>query len=196
MPDTGGVGQRAPGGWGARLWWITLVRACVALWLGVAVLVSGRTRPALANFIAVYWLAGSLLTLRWVLANRRRAGNRLVAVAALVGTAAGMLVLLRAVLRDYVPVKVLLVVLGATAIATGVLRLSGHFRDDQGAERPRSPHRTALGVLEIALGAVLVLADSVTRGVAIAAGLWGLVGGTILLASALELRRAGRGQQR
>jgi hypothetical protein len=51
-------------------------------------------------------------------------------------------------------------------------------------------------VLEIALGAVLVLADSVTRGVAIAAGLWGLVGGTILLASALELRRAGRGQQR
>jgi uncharacterized membrane protein HdeD (DUF308 family) len=45
---------------GMRMWWIVLVRAVVALVLGVAVLLSEKTRPALGNFIAVYWLLGSI----------------------------------------------------------------------------------------------------------------------------------------
>jgi len=185
--------QRTPGTPGPRLWWIMLLRAGVALWLGLVVLLSGKTRPALANFIAVYWLAGSLLTLRWVLANRGRGGNRVVVVAAVAGMTAGALVLLRVVLRDYLPAQAVLFVLGTAAIVTGLLRVAGRFRDDHLAgERPRLPHRAALGALEIGLGAVLILADEATRAVAIAAGLWGLVGGTILLRGALEMRRAGR----
>jgi uncharacterized membrane protein HdeD (DUF308 family) len=190
---TGGGRQRAAGARGARLWWIVLLRAGVALSLGLGVLLSGRTGSALANFIAFYWLVGSLLTLRWVLANRGRVGNRLVASAGLVGVAAGALVLLRFVLRDLLSADAVLFVLGVTAVATGLLRLTGTFRDDQLTdERPRLPHRVALGTLEIGLGAVLILADEATRAVAIAAGLWGLVGGTILLRSALEMRQAAR----
>ena len=34
---------------GTRLWWIVLVRAVVALVLGVVVLLSGKTKPALGN---------------------------------------------------------------------------------------------------------------------------------------------------
>jgi hypothetical protein len=47
-------------------------------------------------------------------------------------------------------------------------------------------------VLELALGVALLLADRATRPVAIAAGLWAIVGGTIMLVDALALRRMGR----
>jgi uncharacterized membrane protein HdeD (DUF308 family) len=175
------------------MWWIVLVRAVVALVLGVAVLLSEKTRPALGNFIAVYWLLGSILTLRWFLEHRPRPGSRLALTAALVGIVAGALVLLRFLLRDAVSAEVVLALLGVVAVLTGVLRLSGAFHDDQvAADRPRLPHRVALGVLELAMGAVLLLAHDLTRLVAIVAGLWGLAGGTILLLDALALRRVHR----
>jgi hypothetical protein len=44
----------------------------------------------------------------------------------------------------------------------------------------------------VALGSALLLADRATRTVAVAAGLWAIVGGTILLVDALALRRMGR----
>jgi hypothetical protein len=50
----------------------------------------------------------------------------------------------------------------------------------------------ALGILELALGMALLLARNATRPVAIVAGLWGIVGGTIMLVDALALRRMGR----
>jgi hypothetical protein len=50
----------------------------------------------------------------------------------------------------------------------------------------------ALGVLELALGVALVLARAATRPVVIAAGLWAVVGGTIMLMDALALRRMAR----
>lgn len=68
--------------------WVALLRALVALALGDAVLVAGRDRETLANFIAVYWLLGSVLTLRWVLAHRGRPGSRPASAAALVGIVA------------------------------------------------------------------------------------------------------------
>jgi uncharacterized membrane protein HdeD (DUF308 family) len=113
--------------------------------------------------------------------------------AALVGIVAGVLVLLRFLLRDAVSADAVLALLGVAAVLTGVLRLSGAFHDDQvAADRPRLPHRVALGVLELAMGAVLLLAHDLTRPVAIVAGLWGLAGGTILLLDALALRRMHR----
>jgi uncharacterized membrane protein HdeD (DUF308 family) len=177
-----------------RLWWIVLARAVVALVLGAAVLLSEKTKPALGNFIAVYWLLGSVLTLRWFLEHRPRPGSRLALAAALVGILAGSLVLLRFLLRDAVSADVVLALLGVAAVLTGALRLSGAFHDDQvAADRPRLPHRVALGVLELAAGAVLLLAHDLTRVVAVIAGLWGLAGGTILLLDALALRPARRG---
>ena len=51
--DTGRVAPKAPP---ARLWWIMLARAAVALLLGLSVLLAEKSRPALANFIGLYWL--------------------------------------------------------------------------------------------------------------------------------------------
>lgn len=175
----------------ARLWWIMLARAAVAFLLGLVVLLSDKTRPALANFIGIYWLLGSLLTLRWLARHQRPSGNRLVWAAAILGIVAGLLVLLRFLLEDVLSTNLVLTLLGLTAILTGLLRLSGSFRDHIIDGRPRLPHRVALGVLELALGVLLLLARGATRPVAIAAGLWAIVGGTIMLVDALALRRMG-----
>ena len=186
--DAGQAAAAAP----ARLWLLMLARAAVALLLGLTVLaLDDKARPALANFIGVYWLIGSLLTLRWVWRNRRMPGNRLVSAAAAAGVVAGILVLARLLLEDVLSVGVVLTLLGVTAILTGLLRLSGTFRDHVVEGRSRLPHRVALGALEIVLGILLVLARSPTRPVAVAAGLWALVGGAIMLVDALELRRMG-----
>jgi uncharacterized membrane protein HdeD (DUF308 family) len=188
---TDDAARAAPKAPPARLWWIMLARAAIALLLGLVVLVGEKTRPALANFIGVYWLLGSLLTLRWLSRHRRLPGNRLVWAAAVLGAVAGLLVLVRRVLEDVLSPNLVLTLLGLTAILTGLLRLSGTFRDHVLDGRPRLPHRVALGALELALGVSLLLARGATRPVAIAAGLWGIVGGTIMLVDALALRRMG-----
>ena len=180
------AGRAAPS---ARLWGIMLARAVVALLLGLSLLLPEKTRPALRNFIGIYWLLGSLLTLRWVSRHRRERGTRLARAAAVMGILAGVLVLARSALEDLLSASLVLTLLGLTAILTGLLRLSGSFRDHVVDGRPRLPHRVALGVLELALGVLLVLAHRATRPVAIAAGLWAIVGGTIMLVDALALRR-------
>jgi uncharacterized membrane protein HdeD (DUF308 family) len=187
--DTGRVAPKAPP---SRLWWIMLARAAVALLLGLSVLLAEKSRPALGNFIGIYWVLGSLLTLRWVSQHRGERGSRLAWAAAVMGILAGVLVLARFALEDVLSDNLVLALLGLTAILTGLLRVSGTFRDHVIGGRPRLPHRVALGVLELALGVALLLADRATRAVAIAAGLWAIVGGTIMLVDALALRRIGR----
>jgi len=187
-----GAARRRSAGGAGRAWWLHLLRGVVALLLGASVLAAGRAQPFLVNFIAIYWLIGSLLTIRWALASRGRPGRRLAAAAALAGVLAAVVVLLRFPLSGAVSRELTLHLLGAAAILTGLLRLAGAFRDDAvTTDRPRLSHRTLIGGLEIALGIVLVLADEVTRPIAVLAGLWGLVGGTLLLVDALALRRRG-----
>jgi uncharacterized membrane protein HdeD (DUF308 family) len=147
--DGGRAAAKAPP---ARLWWIMLARAAIALLLGLVVLLSEKTRPALVNFIGVYWLVGSLLTLRWVFRHQRQPGSRLVWAAAVIGVVAGLLVLLRFALEDVLSTDLVLTLVGLTAILTGLLRVSGTFRDHVIDGRPRLPHRVTLGILELMLG--------------------------------------------
>ena len=72
----------------ARYWWLTALRGLVALALGVAVAVAGRGSARLVTFLALFWLTGGLITLRFRLAIRPRPGFRLglaAAIAAVVG---------------------------------------------------------------------------------------------------------------
>jgi hypothetical protein len=79
----------------ARYWWLTVLRGLVALVLALAITVGGRNTGRLVTFLALFWMTGGLITLRFALAIRPRPGFRLglaAAVAAVVGAA---LVLLR-----------------------------------------------------------------------------------------------------
>ena len=178
----------------ARGWSLTFVRGLVALCLGGALLVAGAGESRLATFIGVYWLLGSLLTIRWVVRSSGIPGRRLGALAAGIGAVTAVALLARRPLDDVVGTGVLLDLVGAGAIATGALRMLGGFRDDQLAdERPRRRDSMLAGALDGGLGIALILtSDATSTWVRFLAAAWGLVGGTLLLIDALWLRRLAR----
>jgi uncharacterized membrane protein HdeD (DUF308 family) len=171
---------------------VAVVRGLAALAVAVIVLITRQTRPALVNMIAIYWLVGSVLTLRWAF-TRASAGKIWAIAAGVLGFAAGALVLLRFAVHSAVPIPVARVVLGSAAVATGVLRVTGAFRDPETMDgRVSLPRRAPLGILEIALGALLLAQLSSTRPVAIVAGVWGFAAGIVLLAEAASMRNRSR----
>jgi uncharacterized membrane protein HdeD (DUF308 family) len=175
-------------------YWVFLARGSFALALGIALLASGSGLSLLGNFLAVYWIVGAVLTLRWATGHRAATGRRLGAVAGLIGIVAGILVLLRGLLDDLVDQGYLLDLLGVCALATGVLRLSGGFRDDQFAsDKPRDRYRLVVGTLDVGLGVALILVSEETVStVRLALGVWGLLTGTFLVLDAFRLRRLDR----
>ena len=152
---------------------------------------AGAGQSRLATFIGVYWLLGSVLTLRWVLRSRAVPGRRLAAIAAAVGGVAALVLLARELLNELVGMSLLLDLVGAGAIATGAIRILGGFRDDQLQDgRPHNRSSILAGMLDAGLGvALLITSDSTSTGVRLLAAAWGLVGGTMLLVDALRLRR-------
>jgi uncharacterized membrane protein HdeD (DUF308 family) len=109
------------------------------------------------------------------------------------GVHGGALVLLRLAVDSAVTLSVARIVLGSAAIATGVLRVTGAFRDPEAmGGRVSIPRRAPLGFLEIALGALLLAQLTSTRPVAILAGAWGFAAGIVLLVEAASIRRRSR----
>jgi uncharacterized membrane protein HdeD (DUF308 family) len=152
---------------------------------------AGAEESRLATFIGVYWLLGSVLTIRWVVRSREVPGRRLGALAAGIGAVTAVALLARRPLDDVVATGVLLDLVGAGAIATGALRILGGFHDDQvPGGRPRGRSSRLVGALDVGLGIALILtSDSTSTWVRFLAATWGLVGGTLLLVDALRLRR-------
>jgi uncharacterized membrane protein HdeD (DUF308 family) len=178
-----------------RFWWISALRGCLALFLGVGALLSGASQPMLVNFIAVYWLLGGILTIKWAVGVRWRAGARLGLAAGVLATGTGLVLLARHALDDVVNAQVLIGVVALTTVATGCLRLLGAFEIEE-----RTGHRwtiggLVLGSVEVGLGAILFLArNAQAPAVRITIGVWGLVAGILLLAQGvrmLHLRRTG-----
>jgi len=178
-------------------YWVFLARGCFALALGIALLATGAGLTMLGNFMAVYWIVGAVLTLRWAVGHREVAGHRLGAIAGLIGIVAGSLVLLRELVKELVGQGYLLDLLGLSAIATGLLRLSGAFRDDQLASgSPRVRYRFVVGTLDVGLGVALVLVSEDTLStVRLALAAWGLLTGTFLVLDAIRLRRFDRARR-
>jgi len=168
---------------------VLFARAVLVLGLGVAFLWSGSTRPVLGNLIAVYWLIGALVTLGWVRAHRGIHGQRLATAAGVLGVTSAVVLLARSLIAEVISTEAVLALFGATALMTGSLRLLGALHDDPAAHLSRTAYRLTLGLTELGLGIVLIASDELTRPVATAAGLWGLVGGTVMLLDALDLRR-------
>lgn len=189
----------APSGAGPIPRWayyVFLVRGAVALALGVALLLAGTSLTRLATFLALYWIVAALLTLRWAGAHRGAPGRRLGLLAGGLGLVAGITVLVGTRLGSVSYEGALLDFLGLSAAATGILRLSGRFHDDELADAlPRRRYRLVIGGLEVLLGAALVIADDRTSDdIRIALAVWGLATGTFLLLDALVLRRLARSQ--
>jgi uncharacterized membrane protein HdeD (DUF308 family) len=177
----------------ARYWWLTALRGVVALTLAVAIAVAGRSTGRLVTFLALFWITGGLITLRFALAIRPRPGFRLGLAAAIAAIVGAVLVLFRDRLSGLVDPGVFVGLLGISAVLTGLLRILGGFAVEERLGRRWTFGGIVLGTLEVAFGALLLLTGEVDPGLLapIAAG-WGAVSGTLLLAQGLRLRRFAR----
>jgi uncharacterized membrane protein HdeD (DUF308 family) len=164
--------------------WITATRGVMAIVLGLALaLQHDRAPSALVNFMGVYWSLNGIVTLQWGLAVEG-SKRRLPLVAGAIGIVTGAVVLVADVGTTF-----LLAILGVVITLTGIAHLLGGFElaDRSGRRwRPGVP----LGILEIGLGATLILTadrhDSLSTW--LASG-WALLGGSVLLSDALLMRR-------
>jgi uncharacterized membrane protein HdeD (DUF308 family) len=181
--------------------WITLIRGMLAVTLGVTLLIwPEKARPFLVSFMGMFWLASGIVSLRWGVHGERARGLSLLAGAA--GVLAGIGMLSRRFTMGMVGEDVLLSVVGLIILLTGLMHIFGGFRNVPEETRvygrirsrvwPRTWSWTAffLGMFEIVLGLLLVV-EPMGRGplIYVAASVWALIGGAILLSDALRLRR-------
>jgi uncharacterized membrane protein HdeD (DUF308 family) len=177
----------------ARYWWLTALRGLVALTLALAITVAGRSTARLVTFLALFWMTGGLITLRFALAIRPRPGFRLGLAAAIAAVVGAVLVLLRDRLSGRIEPDVFIGLLGVSAVLTGLLRILGGFAAEERLGRRWTLGGIVLGTLEVALGALLLLTNQVDPGLLVPiAAAWGAVSGILLLAQGLRLRRFAR----
>jgi uncharacterized membrane protein HdeD (DUF308 family) len=177
----------------ARYWWLTALRGLVALTLALAIAVAGRSTARLITFLALFWMTGGLITLRFALAIRPRPGFRLGLAAAIAAVVGAVLVLLRDRLSGRIEPDVFVGLLGVSAVLTGLLRILGGFAAEERLGRRWTLGGIVLGTLEVALGALLLLTNEVDPDLLVPiAAAWGAVSGILLLAQGLRLRRFAR----
>ena len=168
--------------------WIPLIRGLFAISLGVALFIQpDKSRPMLVNFMGLYWLMSGILSVRWGVHGQRP--RRLSVVAGLVGVLAGIAALSRNVALGLVSEIAIIYLLGVVILLTGVLHMAGGFRTGEDRVRQWSWGGFLLGLFEVVLGVMLLIAP-LERGPAIylAASVWAFLGGAMLIGDALRVR--------
>jgi uncharacterized membrane protein HdeD (DUF308 family) len=122
-------------------------------------------------------------------ASGRRAG-RLALIAGVIGVIAGLAMLGRVLFASWVAAEILLSLLGVIILLTGVLHASGGFRKRSTEGREWTWTSFLLGIFEILLGLNLSISPlNPENWVYLAASIWALLGGLILIGDALYLRQ-------
>lgn len=176
-------------------YWLTLGRSIFAIALGVAIFFyPDKTRPMLGNFIGMFWIAGSLMSIRWGLAHNR--SRNLTLIIGVLGAIAGLLMVSRFVVGNWVRQDLVDLLLGSIAVITGMLHMTGHLRVTKYAESSRTRSGIALGIFEVILGLVVLFTpwrESTIVNFVVAG--WALIGGIILFVDSLMMRKESKAQE-
>jgi uncharacterized membrane protein HdeD (DUF308 family) len=171
-----------------RLWLLNLIRGIFALAIGMLILGWPTIGTKLfVNFLAVFWLASGLISLRWGLSTHQKRGLWL--VAGLVGTFVGTALLLRSFYERYLDPGQAVRILGTLALFVGLINIFGGFRIPE-MTREQSLGRLLLGLFEVGLGVLLIILDALGPVSKLLAGGWAFIGGIALILQALQMRKA------
>ncbi|MEJ2752121.1 MAG: DUF308 domain-containing protein [Candidatus Promineifilaceae bacterium] len=169
--------------------WITLGRSFFALILGVALLFwPDKSLAMLGNFMGGFWIAGSLLSIRWGFAQEK--SKALPVAVGILGLVGGLVLVSRRFVDNVVGPELLFVFIGAVAILTGLLHMDGRIPVHKRPIFRRTRSGVLLGIFEIVLGLILLFTPWQDRVlinyVALA---WALIGSVVLFTDALAMRR-------
>ena len=167
--------------------WVTLLRSLFAIGLGVALIINSDTaRPLLGNFLGFYWVSAGIMSVRWA-ASGERAG-KLTITLGIIGILAGLAVVSRNLTANLFGEALAVAILGGVIVLTGLLHIFFGFRPQEG--RHRRWTSSLLGVFEVILGLILFI-EPLERGpiLNVAAMVWALLGGAILMYDAFRIRR-------
>ncbi len=171
-----------------RFWWLNLVRGVTALIIGILIFTwPHETQSTLVNFMGMYWFVSGLMSLRWGFATHRAKGLWL--TAGLIGTIGGVGILLRSFYGSYLPPELTITLLGIVALATGLVHTFGGFRTET-LSRVHTWGSVLLGLMEVALGVLLLTVASLGPITKFVAASWAFVGGILLILQSFQIRRA------
>ena len=176
--------------------WVTLIRGLLATFLGLALVFQpDKARPVLVNFMGMFWLASGIMSVRWG-ARGQETKRPWPILAGVAGIIAGLLALTRRLTAGALSESLILNLLGAVMVLTGIIHITGGFRVGK-EERHRTRASVLLGAFEIILGGIALTAESLEFGPAFywSLTIWALVGGFLLFADALAMRRRIRQSQ-
>jgi uncharacterized membrane protein HdeD (DUF308 family) len=134
--------------------WITLLSSLFAISLGLALAFnSNMARPILGNFLRFYWVSAGIISVRWG-ASGERAG-KLTIFMRVIGILVGLAVVSRKVTSTLFDEALVIAILGAIIVLTGLLHIILGFRPQE--RRHRRWTSGLLGVFEVILGLMLFL---------------------------------------
>jgi len=170
------------------LFWITLIRALLAFALGISLLfIPDKTHKMLANFMGMFWLMSGIVLVRQEMHMKR---SKILLVLGIVGALTGLMMVTRDVSRLWVAEDMVKNILGAVILLTGILHVTSGFQIGMHALLGRTGVSIVLGILEIGLGAMLLISKTgQDQRVYLVATIWAFVGGILLLLGAIQQRR-------
>jgi uncharacterized membrane protein HdeD (DUF308 family) len=173
--------------------WVILARGALALMLGFSLILQLEgTLRSVVTFMGVYWVISGVLMLAFHRQVRAAGARRLPVVAGIVSIVAGVAVLARIWgPGTVVSAQDAFLLLGLFILATGVTNAASGVRTGTGLSRERSRESVILGVLEIVLGVIVILARGEQGSFLIAAATgWAFAAGFLLIAQGMRMRRA------
>lgn len=172
-----------------------MLRGVLAILLGIILIFNPyKSRSFLFNTMGLFWLANGIILLRHthpVFGEQedRVLGRRLSLVLGAIAVLAGLLVITRVVTRQVLPEALVVQVLGAVILLTGILHLIGQFRAGRFLKLKRTTAHKFLAAFEILLGALLIYSPLDQRPIVYwIATAWALIGGGLIISDALYQR--------
>lgn len=170
-----------------RLWWLNLVRGIVALLIGLLILVWPQsTRHFFVNFLAIYWLSSGLVDSQGGLSTHQKKGVWL--VSDLFGIFVGVALLFRSVYVQAFSPELALNILGLIVLFSGLIHIFWSYTATAGAHE-QSVSIYYLGMFETVLGILLIFLIALEPLGKLFVGGWMLLGGTLLILQALQIRK-------
>ena len=169
------------------MFWITLGRAIVAVIFGIGLIFArDLARPQLVHFMGFYWLLLGVMEFR-AISQGVRPGRLLTVAGIVAGVTTGLAVIFHSIVLGGES-SIFTRFVGTIIMLTGVIHILGGFRLEE-TPLPRWRPGQAVGVVEIILGSILMLA-LVAEPVYWLAVLWALLVGAFFLLDAKRLRAA------